>query len=99
MAALDTDYASEPCTCGSDDDSSQEAGDTPSNGLGMNLAARQEKAGLGEVAKMAVGPVWRNLDVSTSQEASVFDDTHLIIPVHCFCPLAYLQVPQRKAVR
>lgn len=99
MAALDTDYASEPYTCRPDDNNLEEVGDMPGNGHVMSMAERQEKACLGEAAKMVVGPAWRSPDMSTSQEASTFDDAHLIIPVYCFCPVAYLQASQRKALR
>lgn len=67
MAALDTDYASEAYTCVSDDESSQEGGEDQEDGLNAEMARRREKAGLGVAAKMVVGPVWRNPDVSTSR--------------------------------
>ena len=67
MAALDTDYVSEACTCASDDESSQD-GENSDDGLGVDMTRWQEKAGLGVTAKMVVGPVWRNPDVSTHQE-------------------------------
>ena len=60
------------------------------------MAGRQEKAGLGVTAKMVVGLVWRNPDISTIPETIKFDDTHLIISVHHLCPLAHLQVLQRE---
>jgi hypothetical protein len=64
MAALDTDYASEAYTCESEDDSLQGDGDDQDNGLNAEMARRREKAGLGVTAKMVVGPMWRNPDVS-----------------------------------
>jgi hypothetical protein len=63
------------------------------------MAARQEKAGLGVTAKMVVGPVWRNPDMSTIPETIKFDDTHLIISVHRLCLLTHLQVLQREGTR
>ena len=94
MAALDTDYASEAYTCNSDDDSSHEDLD---DDLSSEMAKRRKKAGLGVMAKMVVGPVWRNPDVSTSQETNPFDNTHLITSVHRLRLLADLQVLQREA--
>ena len=52
MAALNTDFASEPETCGSD---TENASDT---------AERRTKAGLGAVANKSVGRTWRSVDVS-----------------------------------
>jgi len=96
MAALDTDYASEACTCEPDDENQQE-GENLDDGLRVDMAKRRQKAGVGETAKMVVGPVWRNPDVSTSQETNKFDDAHLIMSVHRLCSLAYLQKLQREA--
>ena len=96
MAALDMDYASEACTCEPDDKNLQE-GENLDDGLCMDLAKRCQKAGVGKTVKMVVGPVWRNPDVSTSQETNKFDDAHLIMSVHCLCSLAYLQKLQREA--
>jgi hypothetical protein len=98
MAALDTDYASETYTCVSDDDSErQEGGEDQDDGLNVEMARRRERAGLGLAAKILVGPVWRNPDVSSSRKMINFDHTHLIVPVHRLRPLAHLQVLQRKA--
>jgi hypothetical protein len=52
MAMLDTDYASEAHSCGSDTDLSDGATD------------RRVKAGLGQMAKKVVGYEWRSPDVS-----------------------------------
>jgi hypothetical protein len=52
IAMLDTDYASEPQTCGSDTDISDSTTD------------RRMKAGLGQTAKKVVGLEWRSPDVS-----------------------------------
>ncbi len=52
MAMLDTDYASEPQTCGSDTEDSDSTAD------------RRVKAGLGQDAKKVVGFEWRSPDVS-----------------------------------
>jgi hypothetical protein len=52
MAMLDTDYASEAQTCGSDTDISDSTTD------------RRAKAGLGQTAKKVVGFEWRSPDVS-----------------------------------
>ena len=93
MAVLDTDYASEAYTCESSDDGSQE-GDAPND-----MATRRKKAGLGVMAKMVVGPVWRNPDVSTSQEANTFDNTHLFMSVHRLRSMAHLSIPHGKAAR
>ena len=94
MAVLDTDYASEGCTCG-EDESSEEDNDTD-NGPGVGMAERQEQAGLGEAAKMVVAPVWRNPDMSTGQQTNTFDCTHLIISVHHICLVTHLQTSQRE---
>jgi hypothetical protein len=96
MAALDTDYASEAYTCASDDETSRELGDNQDERCNGEMAARREKSGLGVTAKMVVGPVWRNPDVSTIPETVEFDDTHLIISVHRLRPLAHLQILQRE---
>jgi hypothetical protein len=66
MAALDTDFASETYTCMSDDEDQQEGGEGQDNGLNADMARRREKAGLGLTAKMIMGPMWRNPDVSPS---------------------------------
>jgi len=50
MAALNTDFASEPETCGSD---TKNASD---------MAERQNKAGLGAATNKSVGQVWRSVD-------------------------------------
>jgi hypothetical protein len=55
MAMLDTDYASEPQTCESDTELSEDTVD------------RRMKSGLGQVAKKAVGFEWRSPDVSEEQ--------------------------------
>jgi hypothetical protein len=52
MAMLDTDYASEAQTCGSDTELSDSTTD------------RRVKAGLGKTARKAVGFEWRSPDVS-----------------------------------
>lgn len=52
MAMLDTDYASEPQSCGSDTDISDSTVD------------RRVKAGLGQEAKKSIGFEWRSPDVS-----------------------------------
>lgn len=52
MAMLDTDYASEAQTCGSDTDMSSSTVD------------RRVKAGLGQTAKKVVGFEWQSPDVS-----------------------------------
>lgn len=52
MAALNTDFASELETCGSD---TENASDTD---------ARRMKAGLGASSNKSVGRVWRSVDVS-----------------------------------
>lgn len=52
MAMLDTDYASEAQTCGSDTDVSESTID------------RRVTAGLGQTAKKVVGFEWRSPDVS-----------------------------------
>ena len=52
MAVIDTDYASEPQTCGAETDSAQ------------TTAHRCAKAGLGEMARKLVGPEWRSPDMS-----------------------------------
>ena len=51
MAMLDTDYASEAQTCGSDTDVS-------------DITERRAKAGLGRAARKVSGYEWRNPDVS-----------------------------------
>ena len=94
MAVLDTDYASEGCTC-REDESSEEDNDTGDK-LVIGMAERQEQAGLGEAAKMVVVPVWRNPDVSTGQQTNIFDRTHPIISVHRICSVAHLQTSQRE---
>ena len=98
MAALDTDYASEPYTCGPGNNDLEEVGDMPGDRHIISMAERREKACLGEAAKMVIGPAWRSPDASTSQEASMFDDAYLIVPVHRFHLIAYLQASQRKAL-
>ena len=65
MATLDTDYASEPQTCASDSESSSGAEDI------SEMAERRKKAGLGVSAKMAIGLVWRNPNVSKSYKIDV----------------------------
>ena len=70
IVALDTDYASEAYTCSSDDETSPEPGEDQDDGHGRWKATRREKAGLGATAKMVLGPMWRNADVSTSQETN-----------------------------
>jgi len=52
MAMLETDYASEAQTCGSDTDLSESTVD------------RRIKAGLGQTVKKVVGFEWRSSDVS-----------------------------------
>jgi len=52
MAMLDTDYASEAQTCGSDTDVSDSTMD------------RRAKVGLGHTARKVVGYKWRNPNVS-----------------------------------
>jgi len=52
MAMLDTDYASEAHTCGSDTDMSD------------SITERHVKAGLGQMAKKVVGYDWRSHDMS-----------------------------------
>jgi hypothetical protein len=52
MAALNTDFASEPETCGSD---TENASDT---------TVRRMKAGLGALSNKSVGWSWRSIDVS-----------------------------------
>ena len=52
VAMLDTDYASEARTCGSDTEDSDTTAD------------RRMKAGLGQMTKKAVGLEWRSPDVS-----------------------------------
>ena len=52
MAMLDTDYASEAWTCGSDTDISESTVD------------RRVKAGLGQMVKKVVGFEWRSPNVS-----------------------------------
>ena len=95
MAVLDTDYASEGRTCGSDDETSEEEDDTD-DGPGVGMAERREQAGLGEAAKMVVALVWRNPNVSTGQQMNIFDHTHPIISVHRICEVAHLQTPQSE---
>jgi len=55
MAMLDTDYASEPQTCGEDTDVSEDTAD------------RRAKADLGPRAMKLVGLEWRNPDMSERQ--------------------------------
>jgi hypothetical protein len=57
MAMLDTDYASEVQTCGSDTDVSD------------SIAKRRTEAGLGQTAKKVVGLEWRSPDVSEGKNA------------------------------
>jgi hypothetical protein len=52
MAVIDTDYASEPQTCGVETDDAQ------------TTAHRHAKAGLGQTARKLIGPEWRIPDVS-----------------------------------
>jgi hypothetical protein len=52
MAALNTDFASEVETCGSD---TENASDT---------ATRRMKAGIGSLSNKSVGRTWRSVDVS-----------------------------------
>jgi hypothetical protein len=52
MAGLDTDYTSEPCTCVSDDDDSDDGGEDLDDGPSADIARRRKKAGLGARAKM-----------------------------------------------
>ena len=52
MAMLDTDYASEAQTCGSDTD------------VSVSTVDRCVKAGLGQTAKKVIGFEWRSPDVS-----------------------------------
>jgi len=54
MAMLDTDYASEARTCGTDTDTD-------------GIADRRLKAGLDQTAKKVVGLEWRSPDVSEGQ--------------------------------
>lgn len=98
MAVLDTDYASEPYICRPDDNDLEEVGDMPGDRCIMSMAERWEKVCLGKAAKVVIGLAWRSPDVSTSQEVSIFDDAHLIVPVYHFRPVAYLQASQRKAL-
>jgi hypothetical protein len=84
MAALDTDYASEAYTCSDDDETSPEPGEDQTNRGSGWMAMRRDKAGLGETAKMVVGPEWRSADVSRSQETNRFDDTHLTFQYTAF---------------
>lgn len=78
MAVLDTDFASETYTCMSDNEDPQEGGEDQDDGLNAEMARRREKAGLGLTAKMVVGPMWRNPDVSSSRETIILDGSHLI---------------------
>jgi hypothetical protein len=66
MAMLDTDYASEAQTCGSDTDISDSTVD------------RRMKAGLGQVAKKVIGFKWRSPDVSKGYN-SLYLKTHLVV--------------------
>jgi hypothetical protein len=52
MAMLDSDFASEPHSCG------------PESSISEDLKQRHTKAGLGVAAKMLVGLQWRDPDVS-----------------------------------
>ena len=97
--ALDTDYVSEAYTCSSNNETLLEPGEDQDDGHRRWKATRWEKAGLGATAKMVLGLMWRNADVSTSQETNMFDNTHLIFSVHCLHPLAHIQVLQRKGIR
>lgn len=56
MAMLDTDYASEAQTCGSDTDASE------------SMVDRRKNAGLGQTAKKVVGFEWRSPDVSEKED-------------------------------
>ena len=60
MAMLDMDFASKGSTCMSDDKSLDEGDKDVDSGIGVNITKRWAQAGLGEVAKMVVAPVWRN---------------------------------------
>ena len=75
MTALDTDYASEPCTSVCGGDGLQEVGEDSDNGLSEEIEKRREKAGVALDAKIVVGPEWRSADVSisTSQETDADD--------------------------
>ena len=83
MVVLDMDFASEPCTCVSDNEGLDGTGENLNNRVGGNLARRQQKAGLGDAAKMVVDPAWRSLDVSTSRNKSVwrYSPYHVSIPL------------------
>src|SRR5947208_16458990 len=96
LAALDTDYASEGCTCSDADNSQEEGENLVDDDLHIEIERRREGAGFPSTARMVIGPVWRSPDVSASPQTSMFDNTHFIASVRCLPPIANLQVPQGK---
>ena len=65
IAMLDTDYASEAQTCGSDTD------------VSVSTMDRHTKAGLGQTAKKVVGFEWRSL-VTYSKKITVCSSERLL---------------------
>ena len=74
MAMLDTDYASEAQTCGSDTDDSESTSD------------RRVNVGLGQTAKKLVSLEWRSPDVSDGPNAYMFRNS----PDRLVCHLSSL---------
>ena len=82
MAMLDTDYASEPQTCGSDTEDLDSTAD------------RHVKAGLGQDAKKVVGFEWRSPDVS-KELIFLYCKNSSNCLVCCLSPLVIIPIFQR----
>jgi hypothetical protein len=78
MAMLDSDYASEAQTCGTDTDASE------------SMKQRRTNAGLGQSAKKVVGPEWRSPDVSEGKDAFMLRN----LPGYLVCRLSSMAVIQ-----
>jgi hypothetical protein len=75
---LDSDYASDAQTCGTDTDASE------------SMNQRRANAGLGQSAKKVVGPEWRSPDVSEGEDAFLLRNS----PNYLVCCLSSMVVVQ-----